>query len=278
MSNATEPSRQSGDRRRRHSGGGRNRNRNDQNQRRDRDHQGQSQGGSNSNRSERSDDSRSPRGRRSRPPVKLSWWQKLLKAIGLYKAPSSPKARSGSETSKSDHAPKSNTRNVRSQGDEPREERRPGRDRNNREDRDGRDNRDKKRQRGGDPSTVESCRVYVGNLSYDVAEQDLQELFKGVGTVRNVEVVYNRSTHRSKGYGFVEMFQREDAVRCVEVFHDQPFMGRNMIVSGAKSKQQEEDEQEDQAGPEIKASDVELAPLPKETPDTEENPKASNES
>lgn len=96
--------------------------------------------------------------------------------------------------------------------------------------------------------------------------------------MRNVEVVYNRSTHRSKGYGFVEMFQREDAVRCVEVFHDQPFMGRNMIVSGAKSKQQEEDEQEDQAGPEIKASDVELAPLPKETPDTEENPKASNES
>lgn len=263
MSNATEPSRQSGDRRRRQSGGGRNRNRNRNHQRRDQ----QGQGNSTPN---RSGEGRSPRGRR-RPPVQLSWWQKLLKAIGLYKAPSTAKDHARSEKPKSDQAPKSNTRNVRSQGEDQREEKRPGRDR---------DNRDRKRQRGGDPSTVESCRVYVGNLSYDVTEQDLQELFKGVGPVRNVEIVYNRSTHRSKGYGFVEMLQQDDAVRCVEVFHDQPFMGRNMIVSGAKSKQQEEDEQNEQEpqAAEIKAADIELAPLPKEESASDGTPKASNES
>jgi RNA recognition motif-containing protein len=83
-------------------------------------------------------------------------------------------------------------------------------------------------------------------LSYDVTEQDLQELFKGIGGVRNVEIVYNRSTHRSKGYGFVEMLRMDEAVRCVEVLHDQPFMGRKMTVSGAKSKGQ--DEREDQEG------------------------------
>ena len=79
-----------------------------------------------------------------------------------------------------------------------------------------------------------------------MSEQDLQELFKGIGGVRNVEIVYNRSTHRSKGYGFVEMLHKDEAVRAVEVLHDQPFMGRKLIVSGAKSKGQ--DEREDMEG------------------------------
>ena len=83
----------------------------------------------------------------------------------------------------------------------------------------------------------------MGNLSYDVSEQDLQELFKGIGGVRNIEVVYNRSTHRSKGYGFVEMLRMDEAIRAVEVLHDQPFMGRKMTVSGAKSKGHDEREE-----------------------------------
>jgi RNA recognition motif-containing protein len=89
---------------------------------------------------------------------------------------------------------------------------------------------------------VESPRVYVGNLSYDVSEGDLQDLFKGIGGVRNVEIVYNRATHRSKGYGFVEMLHVDEAKRAVEVLHDQPFMGRQLTVSGAKSKGQDERE------------------------------------
>ena len=83
-------------------------------------------------------------------------------------------------------------------------------------------------------------------MSYDVSEQDLQELFKGIGGVRNIEIVYNRSTHRSKGYGFVEMLRMDEAIRAVEVLHDQPFMGRKMTVSGAKSKGQDEREDADE--------------------------------
>jgi RNA recognition motif-containing protein len=74
----------------------------------------------------------------------------------------------------------------------------------------------------------------------------LQELFKGIGAVRNVEIVYNRSTHRSKGYGFVEMLRMDEAIRAVEVLHDQHFMGRKMTVSGAKSKGQDEREDKDE--------------------------------
>ena len=85
-------------------------------------------------------------------------------------------------------------------------------------------------------------------MSYDVYEQDLQELFKGIGGVRNIEIVYNRSTHRSKGYGFVEMLRMDEAIRAVEVLHDQPFMGRNMTVSGAKSKGQDEREDTEEPG------------------------------
>jgi RNA recognition motif-containing protein len=94
-----------------------------------------------------------------------------------------------------------------------------------------------------------------------VSEQDLQELFKGIGGVRNVEIVYNRSTHRSKGYGFVEMLHMDEAINAVEVLNDQPFMGRKLTVSGAKSKGQDERE-ENEERPEREARPVVIAPLP----------------
>lgn len=187
--------------------------------------------------------------------MKLTWWQKLLQAIGLYKAPAPQKRAERKPEGAKPKAPKSNTRNARS-GDgavaEKSEERPSKRSRGGR-------NRD--RSRGGDPSTVESTRVYVGNLSYDVTEQDLQELFKGIGGVRNVEIVYNRNTHRSKGYGFVEMLHKDEAVRAVEVLHDQPFMGRTLTVSGAKSKGQDEREDKEERSDSAPVK-VELAPLP----------------
>jgi hypothetical protein len=87
---------------------------------------------------------------------------------------------------------------------------------------------------------VESTRLYIGNLSYDATESDIEELFKGIGPVRSVEVVYNKHTHKSKGYGFVEMLRIDEAKRSVEVLHDQHFMGRQLIVSGAKAKNAED--------------------------------------
>jgi hypothetical protein len=264
MSNATQHSRQSGDSRRRRSRGGKNRNKQQQDDRR---------GGERGSREgrERSEEFRpqGPRPPRGRQPVKLSWWQKLLKAIGLYKEPVRPPrperkpdaAKPQGET----RAPKSNVRNARSgEGEGERSaERGPKRERGERNERGNRGG--EQRSRGGDGSTVESSRVYVGNLSYDVTEQDLQELFKGIGGVRNVEIVYNRSTHRSKGYGFVEMLHKDEAVRAVEVLHDQPFMGRKLTVSGAKGKGQDEREDREER-PERESRTVSLAPLPAAAP------------
>lgn len=177
-------------------------------------------------------------------PIELSWWQKLLKTVGLYKEPvrpPRPERRPDATEPKKTREPRRNkTRDVRnenseeSSGEEPRRGKRRERG-----------DRDRNRPRGGDPSTVENRRVYVGNLSYDTTESDLEELFKGVGAVRHVEIVYNRSTHRSKGYGFIEMIDVDEAKRTVEVLHDQFFMGRQLTVSGAKSKDHEDAEKEE---------------------------------
>lgn len=83
---------------------------------------------------------------------------------------------------------------------------------------------------------VTSPRLYVGNLDYDAMEADLEELFKGVGTVLSAEVVTNSRTQQSKGFAFVEMSSIEEAKRAVDVLHDQEFMGRKLLVSGAKSE------------------------------------------
>ncbi|MEX1048001.1 MAG: RNA-binding protein [Akkermansiaceae bacterium] len=263
MSHATQDSRDSGDNRRRRSRGGQNRNRNQSNS--DRRGGGGDERGSRDSRgqggrrdSKRAEEFRpqAPRPARVYSQPKLSLWQKILSAVGLYKAPARKPNAPAPPPDREARPPKSNTRNARSGDSEPREKRPEG-DRPPREPREPRA-RDTNRPRGGDPKSVESTRVYVGNLSYDVSEQDLQELFKGIGGVRNIEIVYNRSTHRSKGYGFVEMLRMDEAMRAVEVLHDQPFMGRNMTVSGAKSKGNDEREDKDEL-PERESRPVVLA-------------------
>ena len=82
---------------------------------------------------------------------------------------------------------------------------------------------------------VTTPRVYVGNLSFDATESDLLELFGGVGSVQNVEIVCNRETHRSKGFGFVQLSSVEEAKRAVDELHDKEYMGRKLVVSGAKA-------------------------------------------
>jgi len=252
MSNATQDSRNPGDSRRRRSRGGKNRRNNNSNQERRGDQQndrGQHQG--RRHEGGRSDEFR-PNKNASRParqyaPVKLTLWQKLLKLVGLYKEPTRPERKPDAKKPQTEgRSPKSNVRVARTgdaqsaQGGEKRGkgERPP---RGERTEKSG-----DKRSRGGDRDSVESSRVYVGNLSYDVSEQDLQELFKGIGGVRGVEIVYNRTTHRSKGYGFVEMLNVDEAKRSVEVLHDQFFMGRKLLVSGAKSKGQDEREDKEE--------------------------------
>lgn len=90
---------------------------------------------------------------------------------------------------------------------------------------------------------VTSARLYVGNLSFDAAESDLTELFSGVGTVENVEIVMNRHTMRSKGFAFVQMQSVDEAKRAVAELHDKEYMGgRKLVVSGAKAVEERRSE------------------------------------
>ena len=172
------------------------------------------------------------RNRNNRPPkpLKLTFWQKVLKALGLFdeeKARKNQRAQQRTKQANKQAAPKSNVRNAKTDGNS-------------------------KPRRKPQPVAVDSARLYVGNLSYDATEYDLEDLFKGVGTVKKVEIIYNRNTHKSKGYGFIQMLNTEEALRAVDVLHDQPFMGRQLVVNGSKSRKDS-----DQSGEENTASSAE---------------------
>lgn len=106
----------------------------------------------------------------------------------------------------------------------------------------------KTNMRGGNPAAkggrrrttstlpTAKARLYVGNLSYEATEAELEDLFKGFGNVRSVEIIYNTRTYKSKGYAFVEMCRLDDARHAAEVLHGQPFMGRELMVSAASDK------------------------------------------
>ena len=91
------------------------------------------------------------------------------------------------------------------------------------------------------PETVEvtSPKLYIGNLSYDTTENDLHELFNGVGKVQSAEIVTHKDTDKSKGFGFVLMATVDEAKRAVTELHDKPFMGRKLVVNGAKTGERE---------------------------------------
>ena len=82
---------------------------------------------------------------------------------------------------------------------------------------------------------VTSPKVYVGNLSFDAVESDLTELFAGVGSVQNAEIVSHRETQKSKGFAFVTLASIDEAKRAVVELHDKEFMGRRLVISGAKT-------------------------------------------
>lgn len=84
------------------------------------------------------------------------------------------------------------------------------------------------------PADITTERLYVGNLSYDATESDLFELFSGVGSVRNCEVVVNNRTQRSKGFAFVTMASVDEARRAVQELGGKDFMNRALQLSGAK--------------------------------------------
>jgi len=84
------------------------------------------------------------------------------------------------------------------------------------------------------PQEIVTPKLYVGNLSYEAGESDLFDLFSKVGAVKNVEIAMDRHSNRSKGFGFVEMEALETAKEASAKLNRTDFMGRQIVVSGAK--------------------------------------------
>jgi RNA recognition motif-containing protein len=80
-------------------------------------------------------------------------------------------------------------------------------------------------------------KLYVGNLAYSVSSSDLQELFSTIGQVQSVVVIMDKLTGQSKGFGFVEMTNGEDASKAIEQLNDTELKGRNIKVNQAKSRE-----------------------------------------
>lgn len=81
-----------------------------------------------------------------------------------------------------------------------------------------------------------SMKLYVGNLSYSTTSDDLSRLFEQVGTVESVELISDRDTGRSKGFGFVSMATREEGEEAIEQFNGREVNGRNLTVNEARPR------------------------------------------
>lgn len=77
-------------------------------------------------------------------------------------------------------------------------------------------------------------KLYVGSLSYSTTDASLRDFFSGAGTVESASVLTDRMTGRSRGFGFVEMANDEDAQRAVEMFNGKELDGRRIIVNEAR--------------------------------------------
>ena len=161
--------------------------------------------------------------RPQQPAKKKGFLAKLLTLIGL----GGKKSSSGK--------PQRSPRGDRPEGSAPRQSRKPER------------------------IEVTTPRVYVGNLSFDATESDLLELFSGVGAVQNVEIVSNRETHRSKGFGFVQLNSVDEAKRAVAELHDKEYMGRKLVVSGAKAAPESRGDRPDRRESAAESSESESA-------------------
>jgi RNA recognition motif-containing protein len=82
-----------------------------------------------------------------------------------------------------------------------------------------------------------SNKLYVGNLSFRVTSEDLEEYFRGAGTVDSANIVMDRETGRSRGFGFVEMGSEEEANAAIAQFNGQEYDGRNLVVNEARPRE-----------------------------------------
>ncbi len=83
-----------------------------------------------------------------------------------------------------------------------------------------------------------AVRLYVGNLGYDITNAELEQIFSQYGTVRSAEVVMERGTGRSKGFGFVEMSTDEEAQAAISALEGKEMGGRRITVNIARPREE----------------------------------------
>ncbi len=80
-------------------------------------------------------------------------------------------------------------------------------------------------------------KLYVGNLPYSVSDSDLQQMFEAHGTVQSAQVIMDRDTGRSKGFGFVEMGSDAEAQAAIQAMNGNEIDGRALTVNEARPKE-----------------------------------------
>lgn len=83
-----------------------------------------------------------------------------------------------------------------------------------------------------------SMKLYVGNLSFETSGENLEQLFTEAGTVESVNVIEDRDTGRSRGFGFVEMSSREEGAAAIAQFNGREVNGRALNVNEAKPREE----------------------------------------
>ena len=81
-------------------------------------------------------------------------------------------------------------------------------------------------------------KLYVGNMSYNVSEQELRELFSKAGEIKEITLIMDRDTRRPKGFGFIEFMTQADAEKAIKMFNDQEFDGRRLTVNMARPREE----------------------------------------
>ncbi len=81
-------------------------------------------------------------------------------------------------------------------------------------------------------------RIYLGNLPYEAAEEELEEMFRQYGQVESVTIIKDRDTGRSKGFGFVEMPGDSEAQSAIEALNGKEMGGRDLTVNEARPREE----------------------------------------
>lgn len=86
--------------------------------------------------------------------------------------------------------------------------------------------------------TKMATKLYVGNIPYGITNEQLSEIFSQAGSVVSATIITDRTSGRSKGFGFVEMETPEAAEQAIKLFHGKPYEGRNLVVNEARPRQE----------------------------------------